>query len=89
MDVPAKTQLIVAENGFGLLGPKWLRWFSDVGIPQGCIVARAPIRRVYWREDAGIVETRQHRVRILGMETWWKGTGPDRAGTVSDARDGT
>ncbi|WP_419941172.1 DnaJ domain-containing protein [Candidatus Palauibacter sp.] len=83
MDVPARTELIVAENGFGLLGPKWLRWFSDVGVPRGCIVAKDPIRRVYWGEDSGVVETRQHRVRIRGMEAWWKGTSPGDGGTVS------
>ena len=88
IDVPARAQVIIAENGFGLLGPKWLRWFSDVGVAQGSIVARDPIRRVYWREGAGVVETRQHRVRILGMEKWWKGTGPGRVGTASETRDG-
>lgn len=76
IDVPSKTELIVAETGFGLLSDKWLRWFSDVGVARGCVVAKHPIRRVYWRADAGVVETRQHRVRIRGMEAWWKETAP-------------
>ncbi|MCY3699915.1 MAG: DnaJ domain-containing protein [Gemmatimonadetes bacterium] len=88
IDVPARTQLIVVENGFGLMGPKWLRWHSNVGVPQGCIVARDPIRRVYWREGAGVVETRQHRVRILGMEKWWKGTRSGHVGTASEMGSG-
>ena len=89
LDVPPGTQLIVAEGSFGLLGPKCLRWFSDVGIPRGCIVAKDPIRRVYWRGDAGVVETRKHRVRILGMDSWWKETSPGRGRTVSEACDRT
>ena len=71
VDVPDKTSLIVAHTGFGLLGAKWLRWFSKAGVPLGCVVAKHPIRRVYWKGSAAVVETRQHRVRVHGMPPWW------------------
>lgn len=72
VDVPEKTNLIVAHTGFGLLGDKWLRWFSESGVQLGGVVAKHPIRRVYWTRGAAVVETRQHRVRLHGMPPWWE-----------------
>ena len=76
VDVPEKTDLIVAHTGFGLLGDKWLRWFSKAGVPLGSVVAKHPIRRVYWMRDAAVVETRQHRVRVSGIPPWWADNEP-------------
>jgi hypothetical protein len=64
--------VVVAQTGFGLLEKKRFRWFGENGIHLGSIVTKDPIRRVYHRPDGMIVETRQHRSIIGGIETWWE-----------------
>ena len=70
-----KAEVIVVPRGLGLLGTRELRWFAPDGKRRGAVLARHPIRRAYWRSDALVVETRQHRVRIGGVEPWWLACG--------------
>ena len=63
--------LVVAQTGFGLLGKKSLRWFREDGHYLGSVVSKDPIRRVYSSDNSMIVETRQRRVAIRGVPTFW------------------
>lgn len=63
--------LLVAENGFGLLEKKRMRWFSPAGDYIGSVATRDPIRRVYFSHGRLIVETRQGRAEISGAPNWW------------------
>jgi len=72
VDVFDAGELLVAQTGFGLLEKKQFRWFLEDGSYQGRIVTKNPIRRVYYR-DGMVVETRQRRVIVDGVPTWWEG----------------
>lgn len=63
-------ELIVAEHGFGLLEKKRLRWHTPAGIYVGSVIAKDPIRRVYYRDDQMVVETRQQRCALGGVTAW-------------------
>jgi hypothetical protein len=63
--------LMVAENGFGLLERKRFRWFSKDGGLLGTVLSKDPIRRVYCGPDGMAVETRQRRAVISGAPPWW------------------
>lgn len=63
--------LIIAQNGFGLLEKKRLRWYSADGTYLGSIVTREPIRRVFRADGRLVIETRQLRATILGADEWW------------------
>ncbi len=64
-------ELIVSENGFGLMEKKRLRWYRADGQYVGSIVTKDPIRRVYWADAAMIVESRLRRAVINGVPKWW------------------
>lgn len=64
--------LIVAQTGFGLIEKKRLRWFHEDGTYRGAIVTKSPIRRVYYRPEGMVVETRQHKSTIAGVMNWWE-----------------
>ena len=68
LDVFRQGRLIVSEGGFGLLGSKRFQWFSADGEMRGALTTRDPIRAIYAAEGGAIVQTRQHRVRVLGLE---------------------
>ena len=60
-------ELLVAEDGFGLLEKKRLRWFKPDGGYAGSVVTRDPIRRAYFCNSSLIMETRQMRARFEGV----------------------
>lgn len=72
VDVLDKGDLILGETGFGVQAPKLFSWFSPTGNLMGSVSARDPIRRVLSTPDALVVETRQHRARIRGAQSWWR-----------------
>jgi len=65
------SDLMVAENGFGLLERKRFRWFSTDGGLLGTVLSKDPIRRVYSAPGGMAVETRQRRAVIGGVPLWW------------------
>ncbi len=71
VDVFDQGKLIVAENGFGLLQPKRLQWFTPTGTLLGQLQTRDPIRRIYSGPTGLVVETRTHRGTISGAQNWW------------------
>jgi len=71
VDVNEQGHLIVGANGFGLLAPKQLQWFSATGQLQGSVLTRDPIRRVLSKADGLVVETRTRRALIIGAPNWW------------------
>jgi len=73
VDVFDGGDLVVAQTGFGLLEKKRLRWYSAGGKYVGSVVAKDPIRRVYWAYGSMVVETRQSRAVIEGVPNWWRG----------------
>ena len=64
--------LIVAQTAFGLLEKKRLRWFREDGRLLGTVLSKDPIRRVYTTGEGMVVESRQRRVLIEGVPTWWE-----------------
>ena len=64
--------VIVAQTAFGLLEKKRLRWFRQDGQYLGAVLSRDPIRRVYSSNQRMVVETRQRRVLVEGVPTWWE-----------------
>ena len=62
----------MGQTGFGLLEKKRFRWFHEEGTYLGSIVTKNPIRRVYYRRDGLVVETRQRRALIRGVPAWWE-----------------
>lgn len=72
VDVFDQGELIIGDIGFGLLDSKSFSWFSPTGSRLGVIRSRDPIRRVMSTQEGLLVETRQHRVRVLGAQSWWR-----------------
>ena len=64
--------VLVAQTAFGLLEKKRLRWFREDGQYLGAVLSRDPIRRVYSSNQGMVVETRQRRVFVEGVPTWWE-----------------
>jgi len=64
--------LIMAQTGLGLLEKKRFRWFREDGEYIGTVVAKDPIRRVYWSADGLAIETRQRRAVVGGAAIWWE-----------------
>ncbi len=60
-DIKRKEKLIVGDEGFGLVGNKFLKWFNEDGQTIGTITTKDPIRAVYLSRKKVTVETRQHR----------------------------
>ena len=65
-------ELVMAQNGFGLLETKRLRWFSQEGNLLGTILSADPIRRIYQSGEGFLVESRLRRVTISGAPSWWR-----------------
>lgn len=68
LDVFRRGRLIVSEGGFGLLSSKRFQWFSADGDMRGALTTRDPIRAIYAAEGGAIVQTRQHQVRVQGLD---------------------
>jgi len=65
-----KVRLIISSKGFGLLFHKILHWYKSEGVKLGEIHAKNPIRLIYSISDGMIVETRQHRAIINGIQLY-------------------
>jgi hypothetical protein len=72
VDVFDSGDLLVTQNGFGLLENTRLRWFSEDGIFLNEVMTRNPIRRVYSSPAGMVLETREHRAVIAGLAKWWE-----------------
>ncbi len=68
VDVPRVAELIMSSTGFGLLENKRLRWFTSEGTFSGSLVSKTPIRRIYRAHDTLVVESRQTRCVIGGLD---------------------
>lgn len=71
-DMPESGELLVAQTGFGLLERKRFRWFREDGEHLGTVVARDPIRRVYYSPQGMVVETRERKAVVGGVASWWE-----------------
>jgi hypothetical protein len=71
-DVYGASDVIAADNGFALIEPKAMTWFTPGGIRAGTVRSKEPIRRVFSTGSELVVETRQHRARIAGAPLWWR-----------------
>ena len=72
IDTFEKGELVMAQTGFGLLQEYSFQWFSEDGKNHGSVSTKHPIRRVYYTPEGMLVETRQHRATISGVNTWWE-----------------
>jgi hypothetical protein len=72
VDVSEGGDVVVSQTGFGLLEKKRFRWFDESGAQVATVLSKTPIRRVYQRRDAVIVETRTHRLHVAGARPWWE-----------------
>lgn len=68
IDVSDGGDLVLSTGGFGLLEKKQLRWFAANGTYLGSLVSKDPIRRVYLAGTTMIVESRQTRCALSGVE---------------------
>jgi len=71
VDVYGASDVVAADNGFALLEPKAVTWFTPAGARVGVVRSKDPLRRVMSTREGLIVETRQHRARISGAPAWW------------------
>ena len=71
-DISDGGNLVIAQTGFGLLEKKRMRWFREDGLHLGTIIAKNPIRRVYHTPAGMVIETRQRRCMVSGVDTWWE-----------------
>jgi hypothetical protein len=65
-------ELVMAQNGFGLLESKRLRWFGPAGELLTTVLSADPIRRIYQSGDRLVVESRRRRALIKNVPPWWK-----------------
>jgi hypothetical protein len=65
-------ELVMAQNGFGLLETKRLRWFNPAGELLGTVLSADPIRRIYQSGDPLVVESRRRRALIKAAPPWWE-----------------
>ena len=68
MDIYKKGMLLVSNSGFGLVSGKSFKWYSQSGKPQGEVLAKHPIRAIYSSASGAVIETRQNRAVINGLE---------------------
>jgi len=68
LDVYKKGMLLVSDSGFGLVSDKSFKWFSQSGKLQGEVLAKHPIRAIYSCASGAVIETRQNRAVISGLE---------------------
>ena len=74
VDVFDKGDLIVGQTGFGLLGGKAFRWYTEDGTFVGGVCTKHPLRRIYPTRQGWNVETRQHKIQIRGVPSWLEET---------------
>ena len=70
VDVFDKGELIVGQTGFGLLGGKAFRWYTEDGTFLGGVCTKHPLRRIYPTRQGWNVETRQHKIQLRGVPSW-------------------
>ena len=70
VDVFDKGELIVGQTGFGLLGGKAFRWYTEDGTFVGGVCTKHPLRRIYPTRQGWNVETRQHKIQLRGVPSW-------------------
>ena len=70
VDVFDNGELVVGETGFGLLGKKAFRWYSEDGRFAGGIRTKHPLRRIYPTAQGWRAETRQHRAELRNVPAW-------------------
>ena len=68
LDVFEQGRLLISQSGFGLLATKTFQWFEPHGEKVGEVTTRDPIRAVFSSAGGTVVETRQHRCTISGLE---------------------
>jgi hypothetical protein len=68
IDVFRQGRLLVTTTGFGLLDNKCFQWFEPSGNKIGEIITRDPIRALFDSNDGAILETRQHRAIVGGLQ---------------------
>ncbi|MDD4896996.1 MAG: DnaJ domain-containing protein, partial [Atribacterota bacterium] len=71
IDVYDEGSLVMAETGFGLLQAKKFQWFNKTGKLEGTLLTNNPIRKVLFSNNQLIIETRQRRAIINGVNNWW------------------
>ena len=71
VDVFDAGDLIVGTAGFGLLQAKAFTWHSPTGRVLGLVQTRDPIRRILSTAHGLILETRQHRAVVEGVDLLW------------------
>lgn len=67
LDIFQQGRLLVSKGGFGLLTSKRLQWFTEAGVKIGELTTRDPIRTVHAADGNAVVQTRQHRVEVVGL----------------------
>lgn len=67
IDIYKKGRVLVGTRGIGLLASKQLEWYTPDGDLVGTIVTRHPIRTVYNSPAGTIIETKQHRALLNGL----------------------
>jgi hypothetical protein len=72
VDVYGASDVVVGDRGFALLEPKTVTWYTPDGRRVGSVATRDPIRRVLSTSGGLVVETRQHRARVIGAPSWWE-----------------
>jgi len=70
VDVFGKGELVVGQTGFGLLGRKAFRWYTEDGQFVGGVRTKHPLRRIFPTARGWSVETRQHRAELRGVPAW-------------------
>lgn len=68
VDVFDQGRLFLTRAGIGLLDEKSFRWLTPEGALLGTINTRDPIRAVYSTPQGCVVETRQHRILVAGLQ---------------------
>lgn len=71
VDVCGTSKVIIGDQGFALLEPKAVTWYTPEGRRVGSVETKAPLRRVLSTSSALVVETRQHRAHVTGAPSWW------------------
>jgi hypothetical protein len=71
VDVYGASDVVVGDRGFALLEPKAVTWYTPTGRRVGSVETKDPLRRVLSTTQGLVVETRQHRARVIGAPSWW------------------
>ncbi len=71
VDVYGASDVVVGDRGFALLESKAVTWYNPDGRRVGSVETKDPLRRVLSTSGGLVVETRQHRARVIGAPSWW------------------